>query len=229
MRKTNFNNEIVSCTENQSKILSLHKPTRKEIWFLNLQTSKHQTIQPTKERISDATKRALEAMKSLQDSGIDSGIILEKTIGPVSTGYLKLRNRNPDDNPMVTFNYFKEPEDLQRCVNGLKIIEGVIKSKAFSKFRLPDIPMGALLNMTLYFVTSLQPKHSNASAFNSREEYCKDTVVTIWHYHGGCQVGRVVDHQYRVLGVDSLRVIDGSTFHDSPGANPQATVMMLGR
>jgi choline dehydrogenase len=46
--------------------------------------------------------------------------------------------------------------------------------------------------------------------------------VTIWHYHEGCQVGKVV-------GVDALRVIDDSTFLRSPGTNPQATVMMLGR
>ena len=111
----------------------------------------------------------------------------------------------------------------------MKIIEGVIMSKAFSKFRYPNVPMGALLNMTQYLVANLQPKNSNASTFESREQYCKDTVVTIWHYHGGCQVGRVVDHQYRVLGVDSLRVIDGSTFIDSPGTNPQATLLMLGR
>jgi hypothetical protein len=52
--------------------------------------------------------------------------------------------------------------------------------------------------------------------------------MTIWHYHGGCQVGRVVDTEYRVLGVDALRVIDGSTFNASPGTNPQATVMLLG-
>ncbi|CAL9009297.1 unnamed protein product [Prunus brigantina] len=51
----------------------------------------------------------------------------------------------------------------------------------------------------------------------------------MWHYHGGCQVGRVVDKGYRVLGIDSLRVIDGSTFYHTPGANPQDTVMMLGR
>eukprot|EP00268_Persea_americana_P007321 TRINITY_DN12711_c0_g1_i5.p1 TRINITY_DN12711_c0_g1~~TRINITY_DN12711_c0_g1_i5.p1 ORF type:complete len:578 (+),score=76.90 TRINITY_DN12711_c0_g1_i5:584-2317(+) len=191
------------------------------------QTSQLST--PTKERTPEATKSALEAIKSLQEAGLDAGIIVEKTAGPLSTGYLKLRNRNPDDNPMVTFNYFKEPEDLQRCVDGLKIIEGVIKSKAFSKFRFPSIPMGALLNMTQYFVANLQPKNSNASTFESWEQYCKDTVVTIWHYHGGCQVGRVVDHQYKVLGVDSLRVIDGSTFYDTPGTNPQATVMMLGR
>ncbi|KAJ8650166.1 hypothetical protein MRB53_003189 [Persea americana] len=180
---------------------------------------------PTNETTPETTKSALEIIERLQNAGM----IVEKTIGPVSTGYLKLRNRNPDDNPMVTFNYFKEPEDLQRCVNGMKIIEGVVNSKAFSNFRYQNDTVEALLNMTQYLVKNIQPKRSNASTFESLEQYCKDTVVTIWHYHGGCQVGRVVDHQYRVLGVGSLRVIDGSTFIDSPGTNPQATLMMLGR
>jgi choline dehydrogenase-like flavoprotein len=53
--------------------------------------------------------------------------------------------------------------------------------------------------------------------------------MTIWHYHGGCHVGAVVDDNYRVFGVQGLRVIDSSTFRYSPGTNPQATVMMLGR
>lgn len=51
----------------------------------------------------------------------------------------------------------------------------------------------------------------------------------MWHYHGGCRVGEVVDRDYKIVGVDRLRVIDGSTFDTSPGTNPQATVMMLGR
>ncbi|XVF41502.1 hypothetical protein PTKIN_Ptkin01aG0284600 [Pterospermum kingtungense] len=50
----------------------------------------------------------------------------------------------------------------------------------------------------------------------------------MWHYHGGCQVGKVVARDYKVLGVDGLRIIDGSTFSFSPGTNPQATLMMLG-
>ncbi|KAE8805763.1 protein HOTHEAD-like [Hordeum vulgare] len=61
------------------------------------------------------------------------------------------------------------------------------------------------------------------------QQYCRDTVMTIWHYHGGCHVGPVVDTDYRVIGVAGLRVVDSSTFKYSPGTNPQATVMMLGR
>ena len=61
------------------------------------------------------------------------------------------------------------------------------------------------------------------------EAFCLQTMTTLWHYHGGCQVGTVVNENYQVLGIDSLRVIDGLTFSVSPGTNPQATVMMLGR
>ncbi|XP_021911035.1 (R)-mandelonitrile lyase-like [Carica papaya] len=60
-------------------------------------------------------------------------------------------------------------------------------------------------------------------------DFCRRTVNTIWHYHGGCVVGKVVDPDYRVIGLDALRIVDGSTFSVSPGTNPQATVMMLGR
>jgi fatty acid omega-hydroxy dehydrogenase len=71
------------------------------------------------------------------------------------------------------------------------------------------------------------PKHTNDT--KSLEQFCRDTVITIWHYHGGCHVGKVVDQDYRVFGVDGLRVVDGSTLLKSPGTNPQATVMMMGR
>ncbi|GMQ05240.1 hypothetical protein CsSME_00050347 [Camellia sinensis var. sinensis] len=182
---------------------------------------------PPKQRTQAAIDKAVETMSTLNQAAFQGGFILEKVMGPLSTGHLELRTRNPKDNPSVTFNYFKEPEDLRRCVEGIRTIERIIESKSFSKFRYENIPVQALLNMTLSFPVNLLPKHSNASM--SLEQFCKDTVMTIWHYHGGCQVGMVVDRDYKVLGVDALRVIDGSTFNNSPGTNPQATVMMLGR
>ncbi|KAI3727570.1 hypothetical protein L6452_16186 [Arctium lappa] len=182
---------------------------------------------PPKQRTQEAINKAVEAMKALPQSAFVGGFILEKIMGPISTGHIELTSRSPNDNPRVTFNYFKDPRDLQRCVDGIKIIEKVIESKAFSSFRFDSLPIVALLNMTASSPVNLLPKHANAS--RSLEQFCKDTVMTIWHYHGGCQVARVVDRDYKVIGVDALRVIDGSTFRNSPGTNPQATVMMLGR
>ncbi|CAB4262238.1 unnamed protein product [Prunus armeniaca] len=63
----------------------------------------------------------------------------------------------------------------------------------------------------------------------SFERFCRETTATFWHYHGGCLMGKVVDGDLRVMGINALRVVDGSTFNLSPGTNPQATLMMLGR
>lgn len=60
-------------------------------------------------------------------------------------------------------------------------------------------------------------------------EFVRRTVSTIWHYRGGCLVGKVVDRNLRVIGIDALRVVDGSIFTVSPETNPQATLLMLGR
>ncbi|OAY79047.1 Protein HOTHEAD [Ananas comosus] len=76
-------------------------------------------------------------------------------------------------------------------------------------------------------IRTIERVHTNDTS--SLEQFCRDTVVTIWHYHGGCHVGKVVDRRHRVIGVDRLRIVDGSTLASSPGTNPQATVMMMGR
>ncbi|XP_039690095.1 protein HOTHEAD isoform X2 [Medicago truncatula] len=182
---------------------------------------------PPKQMILQAIAKAIGRIESLDQEALRGGFILEKVIGPISTGHLELRNTDPNDNPLVTFNYFQDPRDLERCIQGMGTIEKIIDSNAFAPFRYNNISFSMLLNMIANAQVNLLPKHTNTSM--SLEQFCRDTVMTIWHYHGGCQVGRVVDNDYKVLGVDALRVIDGSTFNYSPGTNPQATLMMLGR
>lgn len=104
----------------------------------------------------------------------------------------------------------------------------VAQSEHFSNFTQYDIETTEkLLNISVKANVNFVPKHTNDT--KSLEQFCKDTVITIWHYHGGAHVGKVVNTKYKVLGVDRLRVIDGSIFTESPGTNPQATVMMMGR
>ncbi|KAJ8423975.1 hypothetical protein Cgig2_008750 [Carnegiea gigantea] len=182
---------------------------------------------PPKKRTPEALAKAAELMSKLDARVFQGGFILEKVTGPLSNGHLELRTRNPNDNPTVTFNYFSNPQDLTRCVQGIQTIEKVINSRAFSKYKYKGMTFQTLLNLTAQAPVNLLPHHPNVST--SFEQFCKDTVMTIWHYHGGCQVGRVVDSDYKVMGIDALRVVDGSTFLASPGTNPQATVMMLGR
>ncbi|TVU48601.1 hypothetical protein EJB05_08242 [Eragrostis curvula] len=187
---------------------------------------------PPKERTPEAMRRAAEVMRRLDRRAFRGGFILEKVLGPMSTGHVELRSTDPHANPAVTFNYFRDPRDVERCARGIEAIQRVVRSRAFARFTYANHTAmeAAFLRRaagTAYFPVNLMPRHPRDT--RPLQQYCRETVMTIWHYHGGCHVGGVVDQDYRVIGVRGLRVIDSSTFKYSPGTNPQATVMMLGR
>ncbi|KAI3985500.1 hypothetical protein MKX01_033814, partial [Papaver californicum] len=70
--------------------------------------------------VSPKQRTPIEVMSNdLNSTAFKGGFIFEKIIGPLSTGLLEVNTKNPNANPAVTFNYFKEPEDLRRCANVL--------------------------------------------------------------------------------------------------------------
>lgn len=183
---------------------------------------------PPKQRTQEAIQAYKKRKRDLPREVFQGGFILEKVARPLSTGKISLINTNIDDNPSITFNYFSHPLDLEKCVDGIRIVEKIVNSKHFTNFsQCKKETFEKLLNLSVLANVNLIPKRTNNT--KSLEQFCKDTVVTIWHYHGGCHVGKVVGPDYKVLGIQRLRVVDGSIFSDSPGTNPQATVMMMGR
>ncbi|KAK4763895.1 hypothetical protein SAY87_013333 [Trapa incisa] len=130
---------------------------------------------------------------------------------PVSKGRLKLNSTDPRENPSVKFNYLNKEQDLRQCVEMVELLQRVVSSQAVTVF------------------LGVEHKKGIMSGQEELSSFCKKNVRTFYHYHGGCPVGSVVDSDYRVHGVKGLRVVDGSTFLESPGTNPMATLMMLGR
>ncbi|CAF2050861.1 BnaA09g45720D [Brassica napus] len=137
--------------------------------------------------------------------------IAAKIAFPKSRGRLKLNSTNPRENPSVKFNYLGSKEDLDACLEMVLLLQHVARSE------------------TVTFYLGLQNREKLLAGDEELKSFCKDNVRTYYHYHGGCVVGSVVDEDYRVSGVKRLRVVDGSTFEESPGTNPMATVLMLGR
>jgi choline dehydrogenase len=140
--------------------------------------------------------------------------MLEKILGPVSSGHIELRSIDPRANLPVTFINFQE-EDLDRCMHGLETIEKVIQSRAFANFTYANTSIESIFSDSTNFLVNLLSRHINDS--RTPEQYSRDTAMTIWHYHGSCEVGAVMDGDYRVFGVQCLRVIDSSKFRYSPG------------
>ncbi|PON58331.1 Long-chain-alcohol oxidase [Parasponia andersonii] len=140
--------------------------------------------------------------------------IAAKLAFPASKGKLELSNTDPRKNPSVKFNYLAKEQDSRGCIRLAKLLQRVERSQSIAMF------------------LGRQKHKNNVLVMTSEDEwrkFCKENVRTFYHYHGGCLVGSVVDRDYKVHGVKGLRVVDGSTFSQSPGTNPMATLLMLGR
>ncbi|GJR88735.1 oxygen-dependent choline dehydrogenase [Tanacetum coccineum] len=145
--------------------------------------------------------------------GVHMGcFIFKKTNGPLSMGELKVDNLNPTDTPSVTFNYLREPEDLRKCVKGVATILKAIESKAFSNYKFVNMMVQEILDINMRLPRN-DLVRSNTSS--SLEQYCKDTVRTMWYYHGGCHIGKVVDHEYK----HGESLVDNSTSSHVSNAN----------
>jgi len=162
----------------------------------------------------------VNSSSSSYPKNVSGGFIAEKVAFPLSRGDLRLRSRDPRDNPSVRYNYYSHPLDLQKCVHGVRVIAKLLNTPSLRRF---------YSDSSHDFNFTGEPLPRNVSDDAAMAQFCHDTLGTFWHYHGGCEVGSVVNQRYEVNGVDSLRIVDGSTFTDSPGTNPQATTMMLGR
>ncbi|XP_068643484.1 (R)-mandelonitrile lyase-like [Aristolochia californica] len=131
-----------------------------------------------------------------------------------SEGVLELESTDPRKNPYVRFNYLADQRDLRKCVRMTWLINRIAQSKPVEEFtgrRQEGFDLGG------------------GDVRRKLMDICRKKVRTFYHYHGGCVVGSVVDKEYRVYGVSGLRVVDGSTLSISPGTNPMATLLMLGR
>ncbi|CAL5188773.1 unnamed protein product [Lathyrus oleraceus] len=137
--------------------------------------------------------------------------IAAKIAMPFSKGYLELNNTDPRLNPLVKFNYLENENDMEECIKMTKLLNRIARSKSIA-----------------FFLGESQQNKLASTEFDLRK-FCKKNVRTIYHYHGGCSVGSVVDKNYKVHGIKGLRVLDGSTFSESPGTNPMASLLMLGR
>ncbi|MFS7966920.1 putative (R)-mandelonitrile lyase [Helianthus anomalus] len=147
-----------------------------------------------------------------------------KVSRPKSTGTLNLvSSSDVTVSPRVRFNYYSNTEDLLQCRNIVDVFRNVLETQAMEEYKFPNIigPRGFS-----YIGPSIPTDSSDEESIAT---FCRQTLATFWHHHGGCLVNKVVDSDLKVIGVDSLRIVDASTFFNSPGTNPQATTMMLGR
>ncbi|ODM88600.1 Glucose dehydrogenase [FAD, quinone] [Orchesella cincta] len=133
---------------------------------------------------------------------------------PKSFGNMTLASTNPDDNPIQDPQYLANPDDVEAMLFGFKKIVDLYENTA-------------ALNTTLF----LKPVPGCESLVFKSDDYYRCVIrmfsFTIYHHVGSCSLGKVVDSQLKVKGIDGLRVIDASVMPRLPNGNTQAATIMI--
>lgn len=133
---------------------------------------------------------------------------------PRSRGDVRLCSANPLEKPLMTFNYLSDPEDMQEMVEGVKKARELVAQGAFDGLRGAEMFPG-----------------SDVQSDDDIRAFIRAETTTDFHPCGTCRMGHgadsVVDDQFRVRGVDGLRVVDASVMARITSANLNAPTQMI--
>lgn len=135
---------------------------------------------------------------------------------PSSRGRVALRSADPRDGLILDPNYLATEHDRETMRASYRLILDIVSQAAFEPFRGAPIDPPEL----------------------PRTKRALDQVIARYtgagfHLVGTCRMGSendpeaVVDSSGRVLGMESLRIIDGSILPAIVTANPNCTIMMM--
>lgn len=134
---------------------------------------------------------------------------------PESKGHIKLRNSDPFEQPVATFNYLSTERDRQEWIDGVRATRELMTQPAFAAFNGGELSPGP-----------------DVQTDEEILDWVAQDAETTYHPIGTCKMGTdemsVVDpRSFRVHGVEGLRVVDASVMPSIPNANTYAPVMMI--
>ncbi len=122
-----------------------------------------------------------------------------------------------DKGAFPLIRYLLHPEDTVDVVEGLKLIAEIFFAAGANRILMPFL--GKPENEFERF--------KQVRAIDASRIHAKDIILSGFHPQGTAGIGRVVDGDLRILGSKRTYVCDASVLPDSPGVNPQITIMAL--
>ncbi|MEH1807442.1 MAG: GMC oxidoreductase [Nostoc sp.] len=136
-------------------------------------------------------------------------------VHPENIGSVSLRSPDPKDTPVIRLNYLQSQSDVQKLVDGVKLMRQLFQTSAFDEFRGREVAPGADVTDDV-----------------ALEAYIRENCGTVFHPIGTCKMGTdsmaVVDSQLRVYGVEGLRVVDASIMPTLNTGHTNAPTIMIG-
>ena len=141
---------------------------------------------------------------------------------PNSRGTVRLKSGNPLEYPDISLDYLSNEEDIGTLVEGIKIAFQIGNSSAFAKYgaRFHNKPFPLCRHVEMY-----------TDAY--WECFVRAMTTTDHHPVGTCRMGvrgevdTVVDSRLRVVGLQNVRVVDGSVLPRIPSGNINIPIIMV--
>ena len=140
-------------------------------------------------------------------------------VGPMrskSRGHVRLASRDAREAPKILFNYLSHPDDLAEFRACVRLTRVVFAQRAFDPYRGREIQPG-----------------KDVQSDEAIDAFVRTKVESAYHPSCSCKMGTridpmaVVDPEARVIGLESLRVIDSSIMPSITTGNLNAPTIML--
>lgn len=139
----------------------------------------------------------------------DTVAIRPTLLHPKSRGTVKLRSADPLAAPVIDYNFLTDPEDLRRILKGTRMALEVANQAPMARFRGEAVGPATV------------------ATDEDIETWFRQTAVTAHHPCGTCAIGKVVEPDLRVRGIEGLRVVDASVVPSIVSAHINACVLMI--
>ena len=157
--------------------------------------------------------RAILARGKTAAPGIQFDINL---LRPKSTGRVRLASNDPTDHPRIDPGFFSDHADIETLIDAVEHIREITCQPAFGDVVGKEVAFGP------------EVKSRSAMATGLRQH-----ITTGHHPVSTCRIGAdddvkaVLDAEFRVRGIEDLRVVDASAFPDQLSGNPNAAIIMM--
>jgi choline dehydrogenase-like flavoprotein len=131
-------------------------------------------------------------------------------VQPESSGHVTLKTANWRDDPEIQTNYFGTPADKAAILYSYKMLREMLKSPRLRPVIVEEFYPGPAVTTDAQIWASIQ-----AQTYSFR------------HPLGSVPIGKALNSNWRLKGLNSIRVVDISTFPSPPTCHPQADVYAL--
>ena len=135
---------------------------------------------------------------------------------PWSRGFVRAASADPFRHPIIQPGYLSDARDRQVAVDGIRMLRTLLDAPELRPYYDGEELPGPTVTTTEECL-----------------QFAREAGLTAYHLSGTCRMGQaenpaaVVDDQFRVHGLDALRVADASITPRVPSANTSAAVFMI--